>query len=173
MHSRRSVISSEIYAPASWMLITLRGFKRISSRHYANLRWYSLHHFLTQWNYRQNYSDGIKLSPTELPTELFRRHLTVASTITDEVTNGNIPSVFHTFTDRFNDGYFPSVIVTSPTELKSVGIFQAGIFFFGAHVPSVKPSVNVFLFFRLIYRWNGESPTKVKPADVFRRWWRR
>jgi hypothetical protein len=36
----------------------------------------------------------------------------------------------HTFTDRFNDGYFPSVIVTSPTELKSVGIFQAGIFFF-------------------------------------------
>ena len=130
MHSRRSVISSEIYAPASWMLITLRGFKRISSRHYANLRWYSLHHFLTQWNYRQNYSDGIKLSPTELPTELIRRHLTVASTSTDEFTDGNIPSVFHTFTDQFNDGYFLSVIATSPTEWKSVGIFQAGIFFF-------------------------------------------
>jgi len=49
MHSRRSVISLEIYAPTSWMLITLRGLKQISSRHYANLRWYSLHHFLTQW----------------------------------------------------------------------------------------------------------------------------
>jgi hypothetical protein len=31
-------------------VVTLRGFKRISSRHYANLRWYSLHHFLTQWS---------------------------------------------------------------------------------------------------------------------------
>ena len=32
------------------MLSTLRGFKRISSKHYANLRWYSLLHFLTQWS---------------------------------------------------------------------------------------------------------------------------
>ena len=27
---------------------------------------------------------------------------------------------------------------------KSVGIFQAGIFFFGAQIPSVKPSANGF-----------------------------
>jgi hypothetical protein len=32
MHSWRSAISLEIYAPASWMLITLRCFKQISSR---------------------------------------------------------------------------------------------------------------------------------------------
>jgi hypothetical protein len=51
-----------------------------------------------------------KLSPTELPTELIRRYLTVASTSTDECTDGINPSVFHTFTDRCNDGYFPSVI---------------------------------------------------------------
>jgi len=50
MHSRRSVISLEIYAPASSMLITLKGLKQISSRQYANMRWYSLHHFLTQWS---------------------------------------------------------------------------------------------------------------------------
>ena len=50
MHSRRSVISLEIYAPASLMLITLKGLKQISSRQYANMRWYSLHHFLTQWS---------------------------------------------------------------------------------------------------------------------------
>jgi hypothetical protein len=35
----------------------------------------------------------------------------------------------------------------SPTELKSVGIFQAGIFFFCAHFLSVKPSVNGFFVF--------------------------
>jgi len=28
----------------------IESLKRISSRHYANLRWYSLHHFLTQWS---------------------------------------------------------------------------------------------------------------------------
>jgi len=41
--------------------------------------------------------------------ELIRRHLTVASTITDEFTDGHILLVFHTLTDRFTDGYFPSV----------------------------------------------------------------
>jgi hypothetical protein len=35
-----------------------------------------------------------KLSPTDVPTDLIRRHLTVASTSTDEFTDGNIPSVF-------------------------------------------------------------------------------
>jgi hypothetical protein len=32
--------------------------------------------------------------------ELIRRHLTVASTITDEFTDGHILSVFHTLTDN-------------------------------------------------------------------------
>jgi len=50
MHSRRLVIFLEIYASASWMLITLRGLKQISLRYYANLRWYFLHYFLTQWS---------------------------------------------------------------------------------------------------------------------------
>jgi len=35
----------------------------------------------------------------------------------------------------------------SPTEKKSVGRFQAGIFFFGAQIPSVKPSANGFFIF--------------------------
>jgi len=51
----------------------------------------------------------VKTSPTELQTDVIRRHLTVASTRTDEFTDGNIQSVFHTLTDRFPDGSFPSV----------------------------------------------------------------
>jgi hypothetical protein len=43
-------------------------------------------------------------SPTDLPTELIRRHLTVAATLTDEFTDGYIRSVFHTLTDSFTDG---------------------------------------------------------------------
>jgi len=45
-----------------------------------------------------------KHSPTDLPTELIRRHLTVAATLTDEFTDGYIRSVFHTLTDSFTDG---------------------------------------------------------------------
>jgi hypothetical protein len=45
-----------------------------------------------------------KHSPTALPTDLIRRHLTVAATLTDEFTDGYIRSVFHTLTDRFTDG---------------------------------------------------------------------
>ena len=57
-----------------------------------------------------------KHSPTDLPMKLIRRHLTVASTSTDEFTDGHIRSVFHTFTDRCTNEYFPSVITMSPTE---------------------------------------------------------
>jgi len=57
-----------------------------------------------------------KHSPTDLPTELIRRHVTVASTITDEFTDGQMLSVFHTLTDRFTDGYCPSVNHNIPTE---------------------------------------------------------
>jgi hypothetical protein len=44
-----------------------------------------------------------KHSSTDLPTELIRRHLTVAATSTDEFTNGYIRSVFHTLTNGFID----------------------------------------------------------------------
>jgi hypothetical protein len=44
-----------------------------------------------------------KHSPTTLPTDLIRRHLTVVATFTDEFTDGYIRSVFHTLTDRFTD----------------------------------------------------------------------
>jgi hypothetical protein len=42
---------------------------------------------------------------------------------------------------------FRRLITISPIEYKSVGIFQAGIFFFGAQIPSVKPSANGFFVF--------------------------
>jgi hypothetical protein len=42
---------------------------------------------------------------------------------------------------------FRRSITISPTEYKSVSIFQAGIFFFGAQIPSVKPSANGFFVF--------------------------
>ena len=41
------------------MLITLRGLKQILSRHYANLRWYSLHYFF----------DSMEHLPIHLPFE--------------------------------------------------------------------------------------------------------
>jgi hypothetical protein len=40
----------EIYATTSCKHFTLRGLKWISLRQYANWRWYSLHHFFTQWS---------------------------------------------------------------------------------------------------------------------------
>jgi len=62
------------------------------------------------------FSRYFKHSPTDLLTELIRRHLTVASTITDEFTDGHILSEFHTLTDRFIDSYFLSVNHNIPTE---------------------------------------------------------
>ena len=61
--------------------------------------------------------------------------MTVAATINDEFLDGYIRSVLHTLSDRFTDG------------LKSVSIFQAGNFFFGAQIPFVKPSANGFFVF--------------------------
>jgi hypothetical protein len=64
--------------------------------------------------------------------------------MTDECTYGYLRSVFQTFTDKFTDGFNPLVCHTIIDGIKSVGIFQAGNFFFGAQFPYVKPSVNVF-----------------------------
>ena len=43
-------------------------------------------------------------SPTDLPTELIRRHLTVAAKRTDEFIDRYIRSVFQTLIDKFTDG---------------------------------------------------------------------
>jgi len=83
--------------------------------------------------YRRIYSVGIIHSPTTLPTELIRRYFTVPATTTDEFTDGYLRSVFQTFTDNCTDGFNPSVCHIITDELKSVGIFQAGNFFFLAH----------------------------------------
>jgi hypothetical protein len=73
--------------------------------------------------------------------------LTVAATLTDEFTYGYIQSVSETLTDTFTDGYIPSVKHDITDGTKSVGIFQAGNFFFGAQILSVKPSANGFFVF--------------------------
>jgi hypothetical protein len=79
--------------------------------------------------------------------DLIRRHLTVAATFTDEFTYEYIRSVSQTLIDTCTDGYIPSVKHDITDGTKSVGIFQAGNFFFGAQIPSVKPSANDFFVF--------------------------
>jgi len=69
---------------------------------------YILNNFLKKTT-TKDFTDGFmrryyKNSPTDLPTELIRRHLTVAATLTDKFTDGYIRSVFHTLTDNFIDG---------------------------------------------------------------------
>jgi hypothetical protein len=70
-----------------------------------------------------------KQSPTDLPMELIRRHLTVAATSTDEFTDGYIRSVFHTLTDRFTDGYFSSVNHNITDEMKIRRYISSGNLF--------------------------------------------
>jgi len=88
-----------------------------------------------------------KHSPTALPTNLIRQHLTVAATLTDEFTNGYIRSVSQTLTDKFTNGTYPSVKHDITDGIKSVCIFQAENFFFGVQISSVKPSANGFFVF--------------------------
>jgi len=96
-----------------------------------------------------------------LQTNIFGRYFT----LTDKFTDGLNPSVFDSscHNDRRMYKQISSVgISNTHRELyrryvsvgmsnyhrrdKSVGIFQAGNFFFGAQFPSVKPSANVFYF---------------------------
>jgi hypothetical protein len=83
-----------------------------------------------RWIYRRIYSVGIIHSLTTLPMELIRRYFTVPATTTDEFTDGYLRPTFQTFTDNCTDGFNPSVCHTITDGLKSVGIFQAGNFFF-------------------------------------------
>ena len=71
----------------------------------------------------------------------------VAATNTDEFTDGFIRSVFQKLTDIFTDGTWPLVNHDITDEIKSIGIFQAGNFFFCAQIPSVKPLANGFFVF--------------------------
>ena len=93
--------------------------------------------------YRRIYSVGISHSPTTLPTDLIRRYLTVPAIMTDECTDRYLRSVFQTLTDNFTDGMCTVGKSHYHRRDKSVGIFQAGNFFFGTQLPSVKPSANV------------------------------
>jgi hypothetical protein len=50
------------------------------------------------------FGQNFKTSPTDLPTDVIRRPLTIASTRTNAFSDGHIRSVFHTLTNRFTDG---------------------------------------------------------------------
>jgi hypothetical protein len=99
--------------------------------------------------YRWIYSVGIIHSPTTLPTDVIRRSFTVPATMTDECTNGYLRSVLKTFIDNFTDGFNPSVCHTI-TDRQNPSVYFKRETFFCTQFPSVKPSANVFLFFRQI-----------------------
>ena len=80
--------------------------------------------------YRQIYSVGIMHSPTNLPTELIRRHLTVPATMTDECTEEYLRSVFQTLTNNFTDGIHPSVCHTITDGINLSVYFKRETFFF-------------------------------------------
>ena len=100
-----------------------------------------------RWIYRRIYSVGIRDSPTTLPMDLIRRYFTVPATTTDEFTDGDLRSVFQTFTDNFTDGFKPSVCHTITDGLKSIGIFQAGNFFFLRAISVCKTIDKYFFYF--------------------------
>jgi hypothetical protein len=100
--------------------------------------------------YRRIYSVSNIHSPTTLPTDIICRSFTVPATMTDECTNIYFQSVFQTFTDNFTDGLNPLVCHTITDGLNPSVYFKREIYFFGTQFPSVKPSANVFLFFRQI-----------------------
>jgi hypothetical protein len=73
--------------------------------------------------------------------DLIRRYFTVPATTTDKFTDRDLWSIFQTFTDGFN----PSVCHTITDGLKSVGIFQAGNFFFWRAI-SICKTIGNFIF---------------------------
>jgi len=95
------------------------------------------------------FTDGYIRSVFQTFTDRFTDRLNPSAfdTITDEFIDGYIRSVFQTLTDNFTDGIYPSVNHDITDGWKSVGIFQAGNFFFGAQIPFVKPLANGFFVF--------------------------
>ena len=74
--------------------------------------------------------------------------MTVAATLTDEFTDGYIRSVSQTLIDKFTDGKYPSVTHDITDRIKIRRYISNGkLFFFGAQIPSVKPSANDFFVF--------------------------
>jgi hypothetical protein len=73
--------------------------------------------------------------------------LTVAATITDEFTDGYIRSVFQTLTEKFTHSMYPSVNHDITDRIKIHRYISSGKLFFGAQIPSVRPSANGFFVF--------------------------
>jgi hypothetical protein len=73
--------------------------------------------------------------------------LTVAATLTDEFTDGYIRSVSQTLIDKFTDGKYPSVTHDITDRIKIRRYISSRKLFFGAQIPSVKPSANDFFVF--------------------------
>ena len=69
------------------------------------------------------------------------------ATMTDEFTDGDLRSVFQTFIDNVTDGFKPSVCHTITDGQKSVGIFQAGNFFFWRAIFVCKTIGKLFFIF--------------------------
>jgi hypothetical protein len=92
--------------------------------------------------YKQIYSISIRDSSTTLPMDLIRRYFIVPATTTDKFTDRDLRSIFQTFTDGFN----PSVCHTITDGLKSIGIFQAGNFFFWRAI-SICKTIGIFFYF--------------------------
>ena len=112
-----------------------------------------------QWIYRRIYSVSIRDSPTTLSTDLSCWSFTVPATTTNEFTDEDLRSVFQIFTNNFTDGFKPSVCHTITDGLKSVGIFQAGKYFFWCAI-SVCKTIGKFFYFSdrysdgiWYYRW--------------------
>ena len=82
--------------------------------------------------YRQIYLVGITDSPTTLSTDLFHRHFTVPTTITDEFTDGYLRLVFQTLTEKFTDGMNPSVCHTITDGINPMVYFKRESFFWCA-----------------------------------------
>jgi hypothetical protein len=96
--------------------------------------------------YRWIYSVGISHSPTTLPTDLICQYLTVPAIMTDECTDGYLRSVFQTLTDNFTDGMCTVGKSHYHRRDKSIGIFQAGNFFFW-HATSVCKTIGKCFFY--------------------------
>jgi len=106
--------------------------------------------------YRRIYSVSISHSPTNLPTDLIRRYLIVAATMTDECTNGYLRSVFQTLTENFTDGMYPSVCQTITDGINLSVYFKRETFFFARNF-RLENHRQMFFYFADQYsdgRWN-------------------
>jgi len=99
-----------------------------------------------RWIYKQIYSVDIIHSPTNLPTDLIHRYLTVPATMTDECTDGYLRSVFQTLTDKFTDCMNPSVCHTIIDGINPSVYFKWETFFFWRAI-SVCNTISVFFIF--------------------------